>query len=97
MEISTRKKPWGCYKITGVIAGDVLRVGSSHFSGTDQFAEVELEVVGFHGKEAGLNVDCLAVFDGLERFPNFLQLLTLLLLENIFPENLEALRYCLNS
>ena len=91
------KKPWGCYKTTGVIAGDVLRVASGHFSGTDHFAEVELEVVAFHGGEAGLNVYCLAVFDGLERLPNFLQLLTLLLLENIFPENLEALRYCLDS
>ena len=48
---------------------------------------------------AGLNIDGLlaAVFDGLQRFPNFSQLLALLLLENILPQNLKALRYCLDS
>ena len=92
-----RKSPGGS-PVSGVgVERDVLRVDAGHFGGTDQFAEVELEVVGFHGAEAGLNVDCLAVFDGLERLPNFLQLHTLLLLENIFSENLEALRYCLDS
>ena len=42
------------------------------------------------GEAAGLNIDGLlaAVFDGLQRFPNFSQLLALLLLENILPQNL---------
>ena len=51
------------------------------------------------GEAAGLNIDGLiaAVFDGLQRFPNFSQLLALLLFENIFPENLEALADDLRS
>ena len=51
------------------------------------------------GEAAGLNIDGLlaAVFDGLQRFPNFSKLLALLLLENILPQNLEALADGLRS
>ena len=48
---------------------------------------------------AGLNIDGLlaAVFDGFQRLANLPQLLALLLLENIFPQNLEAFADCLRS
>ena len=48
---------------------------------------------------AGLNIDGLlaAVFDGLQRLANLPQLLAMLLLENIFPQNLEAFADCLRS